>query len=143
MEITSCTEYDKRLSLNENVIKGVYNRGVTLERNPPKADFDLMRRVRVWDRVRVKNIALWLGLVGLKVKAKSWIRIAHRRETTSNALPFSRKSALISASQSDSQASANTARPRDMGWCTTRYACLLPSCRWYQIILLGDRGSRV
>ena len=24
-----------------------------------------------------------------------------------------------------------------------RYACLLPSFRWYQIILLGDRGSRV
>ena len=40
------------------------------------------------------------------------------------------KSALISASQPDSQASANTAKPRDMGWCTTRYACLLPSFRW-------------
>ena len=26
---------------------------------------------------------------------------------------------------------------------TTWYACLLPSFRWYQIILLGDRGSRV
>ena len=63
--------------------------------------------------------------------------------TTSNTLLFSRKLALISASQPDSQASANTARPREMGWCTTRYACLLPSCRWYQIILLGDRGSRV
>ena len=36
----------------------------------------------------------------------------------------SRKSALISASQPDSQASANTAKPRDTGWCTTRYACL-------------------
>jgi len=32
-------------------------------------------------------------------------------------------SALISASQPDSQASANTAKPRDKGWCTTRYAC--------------------
>jgi len=75
-------------------------------------------------------------------KVKSWICIAHRRGTT-NALPFSRKSALISANQPDSQASANTARPRDTGWCTTWYACLLPSFRWYQIILLGDRGSRV
>ena len=63
--------------------------------------------------------------------------------TTSNVLPFSRKSALISASQPDSQASATTATPRDTGWCTTWYACLLPSFRWYQIILLGDRGSRV
>ena len=35
----------------------------------------------------------------------------------------------------------NTARPRDTGWCTTRCACLLPSFRWYQIILLGDRES--
>ena len=33
--------------------------------------------------------------------------------------------ALISASQPDSQTSANTARPRDTGWCITGYACLL------------------
>jgi len=40
----------------------------------------------------------------------------------------SRSASLISVSQPYSQASANTARPRDTGWCITRYACLLPQC---------------
>ena len=32
---------------------------------------------------------------------------------------------------------------RSASWCTMRYACLLPSFCWYQIILLGDRDRRV
>ena len=59
------------------------------------------------------------------IKVKSWICIY--RVVVKHHLwcaTVSRKSALISASQPDSQASANTARPRDTGWCITRYACL-------------------
>ena len=100
------------------------------------------RPIILWKPVYASAYVAYVALRKVK-KVKSWMCIAHRRETTSNALPFSRKSALISASQPNSQASANTVRSRDTGWCTTRYACLLPSFRWYQIILLGDRGSRV
>jgi len=37
-----------------------------------------------------------------------------------------RNSALISPSQSDSQAFSEHCEIMDTGWCITRYACLLP-----------------
>ena len=47
----------------------------------------------------------------------------------------SRKSVLISTSQPYSQASANTARPCDMGWCIMQSACLLPK------LMLGTHSN--
>jgi len=38
---------------------------------------------------------------------------------------FPHKSALISVSQSDSQALSEHCETTDTGWCITRYACLL------------------
>ena len=55
-----------------------------------------------------------------------WIWLAHRHEAPLMRCCFRRSAPLISASQPYSQASANTARPLDMGWCIMRYACLLP-----------------
>ena len=65
-------------------------------------------------------------IVGRSVKVKYVDLYSASLRIASNALPLPRKSALISASHTDSQASANTVRPRDTGWCITRYACLLP-----------------
>jgi len=59
-------------------------------------------------------------------KRSTWICGAHRREAPLMRYTASRKSALISASQSDSQAFSEHCETTHTGWCITRYACLLP-----------------
>jgi len=59
----------------------------------------------------------------------TWICIAHRREARLMRYRFPYVGADLRKPTLYSQASANTARPRDTGWCITRYACLLPQLR--------------
>jgi len=49
--------------------------------------------------------------------------------------------ALISISKAMSLTPAYAARPRIRGHCITWCACLCPSFRRYQVILLGSRGT--
>jgi len=52
------------------------------------ADCAYRRRVVRLRKVTVSCWIDWLNFLCFKVKKKSWICIAHRLETTSNALPF-------------------------------------------------------
>jgi len=52
------------------------------------------------------------------------------------------RAAMISVSIALSQTPAEAASPQTRGWCVTWNACLAPSLRRYQFILLGEQRHR-